>query len=61
MKFKELKQGQEFDWIDDDNIGYNSFFKRCIKTAQRTYKDTDGNRYSVGSINAVVFHVEPLD
>jgi hypothetical protein len=56
--FKSLKIGQTFDWINPDAIGYNTFFKRCMKTSSRGYTDADNIQYKVGSINAKVYHVQ---
>ena len=57
-KFRDVAIGQSFDWIGG---AYPSFFKRCTKTSARTYYDEDGHKHSVGSINAVVYHVTPTD
>lgn len=57
MTFRELAAGQSFDFIDDSRVGFNSFFRRCVKTGFRQYKDDAGNVYTVGSILAPVFHI----
>ena len=63
MLFKNLECGQEFDFISP-NVGYNSFFHRCIKVSARKYKTVDGaamhgfDSYRVGSINVEVYHVQ---
>lgn len=44
MKFKDLKIGDTFDFINDSKVGYNSFFMRCTN--------------QIGSINCEVYHVE---
>ena len=60
-KFRDLSIGQEFDFIDDENPMYNSFYTRCVKTSARKYENADGSvnviSYTVGSINAKVYHV----
>lgn len=56
MKFKELQIGAEFDWIDDANPTWNSFYLRCTKISARKYSDTNGVVHRVGCINAVVYH-----
>lgn len=59
MKFRELVLYQRFDWINDS--GPNSFFDRCVKTGSRKYRSiTTDIEYTVGSINATVYHPEPL-
>jgi hypothetical protein len=61
MKFKDLKVGQTFDFIDDANPQRNSFYARCKKVSARTYQNislTSPQTFRVGSINAYVFHVE---
>jgi hypothetical protein len=64
--FRDLKVGDTFDFIDDENRMYNSFYDRCVKLSAMTYKsiepETRPERYTgtyqVGSIKAQVFHVE---
>jgi hypothetical protein len=57
--FRELDIGDTFDFVDDSNAGYNSFFKRCTKTGDRTYQAIgDTGVYKVGKITCKVFHVE---
>ena len=62
-KFRDLSIGQEFDFIDDENPMYNSFYTRCVKTGARKYESAEGAgvgvSYTVGSINAKVYHVTP--
>lgn len=60
MKFRDLKVGDTFDFIDDDHPELNSFFARVVKTRIRWYEVVDQPtlRYSVGSIDVEVFHVE---
>ncbi len=61
-KFRELAIGQTFDWVNPDRVGYNSYFKRCIKTGARSYEDvSNGDKMRVGSINAAVFHVDEMN
>jgi hypothetical protein len=55
--FRDLVEGQWFDWIDPNNPGHNSFYHPCVKTGQRTYKSVKGMQYRVGSINAKVFNI----
>jgi len=63
MRFKDLKIGQSFDFINPNAIGQNSFFHRCVKVSARKYKTVSGEAmhgfaaYTVGSINAEVFNV----
>jgi hypothetical protein len=58
MKFKELKIGQEFDFVNDSLPGYNSFFDTCRKISARKYISVGtGIEYQVGSISALVYHV----
>lgn len=56
-RFRDLANGQTFDFIDDSRPGYNSFFDAVQKLSARTYMGTNGAVYHVGSINAQVFHV----
>lgn len=58
MQFRNLYIGQTFDWINDA-VSYNSFFKRCTKVSNTTYRDEDGVVHSVGTTKAEVFHVGP--
>jgi hypothetical protein len=55
MEFKDLKIGDEFDWIGGE---YPSFFLRCVKVGDRYYRDTHNVDHKVGSIRAKVFHAE---
>lgn len=67
MRFRDLANGQEFDFIDDSRPGYNSFITRVKKVGRFHYApvgtDLATGQYSmhdiyrVGSINARVFHV----
>lgn len=57
-RFKHLAVGTKFDFINDETPGYNSFFERCTKISSRVYETESGVRHLVGSINAVVYHVE---
>ncbi len=57
MRFRDLKIGDTFDFVDDSKPGYNSFFKKCVKISDRKYRDSDGQEYIIGSQNAKVFHV----
>lgn len=58
MKFRDLKEGDTFDFVNDQIPGSNSFFKRCEKISSRKYKDEDSQTCTVGTINAEVYHVE---
>ena len=59
MKFKELNIGDTFDFIDDANPGWNSFFDRCKKISPRKYISTDKPRtYIIGSVSAAIFHAK---
>lgn len=58
MTFRELPIGYSFDWIDDENPRFNSFYLRCVKVSARTYIDEHGSRHAVGSVKAQVFHVK---
>jgi len=57
IKFKDLNIGDNFDWVNDDEPQWNSFFHPCVKTSTRKYIDYYGQDYTVGSINAIVYHV----
>jgi len=59
MKFRDLKVGDTFDWLNDAKPMYNSFYLRCTKMSARGYEDERGTQHKVGSVNAEVFHVEP--
>jgi len=56
MKFRDLAIGERFDWINDENIWGNSFFRPCVKVSSRCYTDDQGYRYEVGTINARIGH-----
>lgn len=59
MKFRDLEIGQAFDFINPETGTANSFYEQCRKTGARKYEGlTNGRTYTVGSINALVFHVE---
>ena len=61
MKFKDLKIGEEFDFIKPNNVGYNSFFDRCRKVSDRRYISTyTGTELCVGSVNCKVYNVTPV-
>jgi hypothetical protein len=53
MEFKDLKIGDEFDWIGGE---YPSFFLRCVKIGEKKYRDSNNTNHFVGSIHAKVFH-----
>lgn len=60
--FRELGVWSTFDWINDSNPMFNSYFARCVKTGPRTYRAIDaqgkptGATMRVGSHKAPVFH-----
>lgn len=68
MRFRDLKIADTFDFISP-NIGYNSFFKTCLKISARKYvvKVTtrinhkrcieETHEYKIGSIDCEVYHV----
>jgi len=63
-KFRDLKIGQTFDWVNPASL-HNSFFKRCRKIGDRQYVAilptgdmTNLGVMKVGTINANVFNVE---
>lgn len=60
-QFRDLKVGDTFDFVDDSNITFNSFYDRCVKTSTRCYSPLEGKlkdmKLRVGSINATVHHV----
>lgn len=59
-RFRDLAIGQTFDFINDNNRMWNSFYRRCIKTSTRKYQTIDGEpvmQLRVGSVNAKVYHV----
>lgn len=58
-KFRNLSIGDTFDFINQDAVGQNSFFKRCRKIGPRRYESVDeGFEYRIGSVACEVFHVE---
>jgi hypothetical protein len=57
MKFRDIKIGDTFDWIEDGSH-YNSFYLRCRKISTRKYSDERGVIHIVGTINATVYHHE---
>jgi hypothetical protein len=55
-RFRDLKVGERFDWVDRDNTGRNTFFDLCQKISSRKYRSLVSlMAYEVGSINAQVF------
>jgi len=55
MKFKDLRIGDTFDFINDNKSGYT----RCEKIKPQTYKSLSSDlHYRVGSTNAHVYHVK---
>jgi hypothetical protein len=62
LRFRDVALNEPFDWIDPAPGARNSFFDRCYKTGPRTYRAFGTERqYTVGSINARVFHVGLLN
>lgn len=58
-RFRDLRVGDTFDFINDENRILNSFYERVRKTSARKYETLDGTTsYRVGSVYAVVYHVE---
>ncbi len=62
--FRDLPVGATFDFVDDERHHLNSFYSRVIKTGKRSYEPLDNAGVDrmylqVGSINVVVYHVEP--
>ena len=58
-RFKELSNGDTFDFIDDANQTGNSFYRRCKKIGQRHYVPVDGLEvYTIGTVMCRVFHVD---
>jgi hypothetical protein len=57
LEFKDLHIGQTFDFVDPDNITYNSFFMPCKKLSATRYVDTNWDEHKIGSVKAKVFHV----
>jgi hypothetical protein len=55
-RFRDLAVGQTFDFIEDSSIN-NSFYDQCVKISARRYRSHTGTVYTVGSINAKVYHV----
>ena len=61
--FKSLPVGASFDFIDDANPSFNSFYSRCVKVSPRCYRASLNTfdapvTLRVGSINAAVYHVD---
>jgi hypothetical protein len=54
MKFKDLKIGQEFDFIHSAHN--TSFYERCIKTGKTTYTSESGMKLRVGTVNCEIGH-----
>lgn len=57
--FKDLNVGDTFDWIDDNQPQFNSFYERCEKITYNTYRSLiTGECMQVGTVNALIYHVE---
>jgi hypothetical protein len=54
MKFRDLPVGEWFDFVGGD---HPSFFLRCQKRSERTYRDEKFVIHRIGSINAAVYNV----
>lgn len=55
-RFRDLKVGERFDWVDLDCSRWNTFFDLCEKISPRKYRSLVSLMvYEVGSINAQVF------
>ena len=60
MTFKDLAIGQRFDFVSPD-IGYNSFYYRCIKISPRRYRSVETQIvYMIGTTKCVVFNPEDM-
>ena len=57
IKFRDLAVGDSFDFVNDKEPTFTSYFATCTKTGTRTYVSDDGHKHRVGSINARVYHV----
>lgn len=57
MRFRELRIGDTFDWIEPGSLR-NSFSLRCTKISARKYVDERGFMHQVGTINAKVYNVK---
>ena len=61
-KFRDLRNGQSFDFIGPDQM-LNSYFERCVKVSARCYVAEHGDGrgepsvMQVGSVNVEVYHV----
>lgn len=53
--FKEIHIGTRFDFIS--GTSFDSFFHACMKTGPRSYVDSIGRSYKVGSVSAKVYHI----
>jgi hypothetical protein len=60
--FKQLKVGQEFDFVDDDSI-FNDFFETCTKVSSDSFSWIDhlgGKHIEICPLDEPVFHVKDL-
>lgn len=57
MQFRNLNIGQSFDFVND-SVLRNSFFKRCTKVGNNTYRDSDDFIHTVGTTRCEVFHID---
>lgn len=59
LKFKELRNGDTFDFVDDNKPETNSFFRVCRKIGPRRYCEAldPSKTYMIGTTTANVYHV----
>jgi len=61
MRFRDLAIGQTFDFIDPQAGTKNSFFHRCRKISNRSYRtaeDAGAPIMRIGTVACRVFNVE---
>lgn len=57
--FRDLANGQTFDYFNPGKTGGNSFCDRCEKVSARKYRSlVTGIEYRIGSGYAHVYHVD---
>lgn len=57
--FRNLAIGDTFDFLDPVNQRLNSYFYRCVKTGNRTYRAIEPQTdHRIGTINCKVYHVQ---
>lgn len=60
LRFCDIMVGETFDFINDNKVGYNSFFYRCTKISTRcyTYQHNEHTiKCQVGSVRVNIHHV----